>query len=29
VIKSTSTTKTLVMAKVDGHWLIRQERVGN
>ena len=29
VIKSTNTTKTLVMAKIDGRWLIRQERVGN
>jgi len=29
VIKSTSTTKTLVMAKIDGRWLIQQERVGN
>jgi tetratricopeptide (TPR) repeat protein len=29
VIKSTSTTKTLVLSKVDGRWLIQQERVGN
>src|SRR5579862_856049 len=29
VIKSTSTTKTLVLAKSDGHWLIQQERIGN
>jgi tetratricopeptide (TPR) repeat protein len=29
VIKSTSTTKTLVLAKIDGRWLIQQERVGN
>jgi tetratricopeptide (TPR) repeat protein len=29
VIKSTTTTKTLVLAKVDGRWLIQQERVGN
>ena len=29
VIKSTSTTKTLVLAKTDGRWLIQQERVGN
>jgi Flp pilus assembly protein TadD/ketosteroid isomerase-like protein len=29
VIKSTNTTKTLVLAKVDGRWLIQQERVGH
>jgi Flp pilus assembly protein TadD/ketosteroid isomerase-like protein len=29
VIKSTSITKTLVMAKIGGRWLIQQERVGN
>jgi Flp pilus assembly protein TadD/ketosteroid isomerase-like protein len=29
VIKSTTTTKTLVLAKSDGRWLIQQERVGN
>jgi len=29
VIKSTTTTKTLVLARSDGRWLIRQERVGN
>jgi tetratricopeptide (TPR) repeat protein len=29
VLKATSTTKTLVMAKNDGRWQIRQERVGN
>jgi tetratricopeptide (TPR) repeat protein len=29
VIKSTNTTKTLVLAKIDGRWLIQQERVGN
>ena len=29
VLKSTSTTKTLVLAKTDGHWLIQQERIGN
>jgi tetratricopeptide (TPR) repeat protein len=29
VIKATSTTKTLVLAKSDGRWLIQQERVGN
>jgi tetratricopeptide (TPR) repeat protein len=29
VIKSANTTKTLVMARVDGRWLIQQERVGN
>ena len=29
VIKSTTTTKTLVFAKIDGRWLIQQERVGN
>ena len=29
VIKATSTTKTLLLAKSDGRWLIQQERVGN
>ena len=29
VIKSTTTTKTLVLARSDGRWLIQQERVGN
>jgi tetratricopeptide (TPR) repeat protein len=29
VIKATSTTKTLVLAKSDGRWQIQQERVGN
>jgi Flp pilus assembly protein TadD/ketosteroid isomerase-like protein len=29
VIKATSTTKTLVLARADGRWLIQQERVGN
>jgi len=29
VIKSTSTLKTLTLARVDGRWLIQQERVGN
>ena len=29
VVKSANTTKTLVMARVDGRWLIQQERVGN
>jgi len=29
VLKSSTTTKTLVFAKGDGRWLIRQERVGN
>ena len=29
VIKSTNTTKTLLLARVDGRWLIQQERVGN
>jgi tetratricopeptide (TPR) repeat protein len=29
VVKAASTTKTLVLAKVDGRWLIQQERVGN
>ena len=29
VIKSTNTTKTLMLARVDGRWLIQQERVGN
>jgi tetratricopeptide (TPR) repeat protein len=29
VIKSTNTTKTLVLSKTDGRWLIQQERVGN
>ena len=29
VVKSANTTKTLVLAKIDGRWLIQQERVGN
>jgi Flp pilus assembly protein TadD/ketosteroid isomerase-like protein len=29
VIKSANTTKTLVLARIDGRWLIQQERVGN
>jgi tetratricopeptide (TPR) repeat protein len=29
VLKATSTTKTLVLAKADGRWQIQQERVGN
>jgi tetratricopeptide (TPR) repeat protein len=29
VIKTATTTKTLVLAKTDGRWLIQQERVGN
>ncbi len=29
VVKTANTTKTLVMAKTDGRWLIQQERVGN
>lgn len=29
VIKSTTTTKTLLLAQSDGRWLIQQERVGN
>ena len=29
VIKSTSTIKTLALARVDGRWVIQQERVGN
>jgi Flp pilus assembly protein TadD len=29
VLKSTSTTKTLVLARADGRWRIQQERVGN
>jgi Flp pilus assembly protein TadD/ketosteroid isomerase-like protein len=29
VIKSSNTTKTLVLTKADGRWLIQQERVGN
>jgi len=29
VVKTANTTKTLVMAKIDGRWLIQQERVGN
>ena len=29
VLKPTSTTKTLVLARSDGRWLIQQERVGN
>jgi tetratricopeptide (TPR) repeat protein len=29
LLKATSTTKTLVLAKADGRWLIQQERVGN
>ena len=29
VIKTAITTKTLLLAKTDGRWLIQQERVGN
>ena len=29
VIKAANATKTLVMSKTDGRWLIQQERVGN
>jgi tetratricopeptide (TPR) repeat protein len=29
VLKATTTTKTLVLARSDGRWLIQQERVGN
>ena len=29
VIKSTSTVKTLTLARLDGRWVIQQERVGN
>jgi Flp pilus assembly protein TadD/ketosteroid isomerase-like protein len=29
VIKTAATTKTLVLARTDGRWLIQQERVGN
>ncbi len=29
VVKTANTTKTLLMAKTDGRWLIQQERVGN
>jgi tetratricopeptide (TPR) repeat protein len=29
VVKSANTTKTLVMARADGRWVIQQERVGN
>jgi tetratricopeptide (TPR) repeat protein len=29
VLKASSTTKTLVLAKADGRWQIQQERVGN
>jgi len=29
VLKSSSTIKTLTLARVDGRWLIQQERVGN
>jgi tetratricopeptide (TPR) repeat protein len=29
VIKATSTTKTLVLARSDGRWMIQQERVGH
>ena len=29
VVKTANTTKTLVMGKTDGRWLIQQERVGN
>jgi len=29
VIKSTTTTKTLLLARTDGRWLIQLERVGN
>jgi tetratricopeptide (TPR) repeat protein len=29
VVKAANTTKTLVLARADGRWLIQQERVGN
>jgi len=29
VLKGANTTKTLVLAKIEGRWLIQQERVGN
>jgi len=29
VLKSASATKTLVLARTDGRWLIQQERIGN
>jgi tetratricopeptide (TPR) repeat protein len=29
VLKAANTTKTLVLAKIDGRWVIQQERVGN
>ncbi|MEO8142775.1 MAG: tetratricopeptide repeat protein [Betaproteobacteria bacterium] len=29
IIKATHTTKTLMLARIDGRWLIQQERVGN
>ena len=29
LIKVSTTTKTLVLARIDGRWLIQQERVGN
>lgn len=29
VLKAATATKTLVFARADGHWLIRQERIGN
>jgi hypothetical protein len=29
VLKGTTTTKTLVLAKADGRWHIQQERVGH
>ena len=29
LIKGSTTTKTLVLARIDGRWLIQQERVGN
>ena len=29
VVKAASATKTLVLARIDGRWLIQQERVGN
>ena len=29
VVKTAATTKTLVLARTDGRWLIQQERVGN
>ncbi len=29
VVKAANTTKTLVLGRIDGRWLIQQERVGN